>query len=63
MKYKDVIVAGENIVVGHRPEVYYHPDFEHLANAAAAKIEEDAVRAVSAFFGKGKRNENHENNI
>ena len=37
---------------GNRPEVYYHPEFEHLADAEVAGIADDAIRAIMEFFGK-----------
>jgi len=32
---------------GYRPEVYYHPDFEYLANARRNEIAADCLRAVA----------------
>lgn len=35
----------------HKPECYYHPDFEHLANVERSRIESRAVRAMRAVSG------------
>lgn len=31
---------------GHKPEVYYHPSFEHLANAERSRIEREGLNAI-----------------
>lgn len=31
---------------GHKPEVYYHPDFEHLANTECNRIEKETLGAL-----------------
>jgi hypothetical protein len=33
---------------GLMPEVYYHPNFEHLANAERNRIAAGAIRAIAA---------------
>ena len=32
---------------GLRPEIYYHPNFEHLANAELARIEEQSRKNIN----------------
>lgn len=32
---------------GHKPEIYYHPSFEHLANAERSRIERDTINAIA----------------
>lgn len=34
---------------GHKPEVYYHPNFEHLANAERSRIERDTINAIAGI--------------
>ena len=36
---------------GHKPECYFHPTFEYLANAARNKHEDDIRRAVARIAG------------
>ena len=36
---------------GHKPECYYHPNFEYLANAARNKHEEQVRGAVKSVYG------------
>jgi fructose-specific component phosphotransferase system IIB-like protein len=31
---------------GHKPEVYYHPNFEHLANSERNRIEKESFNAI-----------------
>lgn len=31
---------------GHKPEVYYHPDFEHIANIKRNEIAERALKSI-----------------
>lgn len=33
---------------GHKPEVYYHPSFEHLANAERSRIERETINAIAS---------------
>lgn len=36
---------------GHKPEVYFHPSFEHLANAKRNEIAEQSIRNLSKVLG------------
>lgn len=36
----------------HKPEVYYHPNFEHLANAERSKIEKESLEALAGVLSK-----------
>ncbi len=38
---------------GHKPEVYYHPSFEHLASAERNRIEQEAIEALKKVFCVG----------
>lgn len=44
-------ILGHKKKEGHKPECYYHPTFEYLANAARNKCEEDVRRAVANLAG------------
>ena len=32
---------------GYKPEVYYHPNFEYLANSERLKIEKETIKRLS----------------
>jgi hypothetical protein len=34
---------------GHKPEVYYHPNFEHLANAERNQAEREVFNAIKGI--------------
>ena len=38
---------------GRKPEVYYHPSFEHLANEERNRIEKQALEALLGVMAKG----------
>ena len=44
-------ILGHKKKDGHKPECYYHPTFEHLANAARNKCEDDVRRASARIAG------------
>ena len=44
-------VLGHKKKDGHKPECYYHPNFEYLANAARNKHEWQARGAVKSVYG------------
>ena len=44
-------VLGHKKKDGHKPECYYHPTFEYLANAARNKHEEQVRGAVKSVYG------------
>ena len=54
--YNAAVKAGE---LGHmkkdgrKPEVYYHPTFEHLANAERNRIEQEQLDALSSVLVRG----------
>ena len=50
----DAVKSGELCHMkkdGHKPECYYHPTFEYLANAARNKCEDDVRRASARIAG------------
>ena len=34
---------------GKKPEVYYHPSFEHLANAERSRVEMETLKAIASI--------------
>jgi hypothetical protein len=40
---------------GHKPELYYHPNFEHLANEERNLAEKRALEAIAGVFGIGRQ--------
>ena len=44
-------ILGHKKKDGHKPECYYHPTFEYLANAARNKYEDDIRRASARIAG------------
>jgi len=36
---------------GRKPEVYYHPSFEHMANEERGRIELESIQAIAAILG------------
>lgn len=38
---------------GRKPEVYYHPSFEHLANEERIRIERQTLEAIMGVMAKG----------
>jgi hypothetical protein len=41
---------------GHKPEVYYHPSFEHLANGERNRIERETIEVLKKVFCVGEAN-------
>ncbi|MEK3735684.1 hypothetical protein NYE47_00790 [Paenibacillus sp. FSL H7-0941] len=39
---------------GHKPEVYFHPNFEHLANEERNLAEKRAFEAIAGVLGTGR---------
>ncbi|AIQ69485.1 hypothetical protein [Paenibacillus graminis] len=39
---------------GHKPEVYFHPNFEHLANEERNHAEKRALEAIAGVLGTGR---------
>ncbi|WP_148466862.1 hypothetical protein [Paenibacillus senegalimassiliensis] len=37
---------------GHKPEVYYHPDFEYLANDERNQAEPRAIKALAGVLAR-----------
>lgn len=35
---------------GHKPEVYFHPDFDHLARSERNKREREIIEAISGIL-------------
>ena len=35
---------------GHKPEIYFHPDFLYMANARRNEIAEKAIQALKSVF-------------
>jgi hypothetical protein len=38
----------------HKPEIYYHPSFEHLANQERNRIERESLDAIARVLGAGR---------
>ena len=36
---------------GHKPEAYYHPEFEYLASGKRAEVRDEVLQALSRYAG------------
>ena len=44
---------------GRKPEVYYHPNFEYLANAERKRVEREALSALLGVIAPAEGEEDH----